>query len=218
MFTRCSGPSSGRGERPCPTGPLACESRRAATAELPGSLSCPTPGCRAGARTHSPGRSECLPKRRWLAIHVVLESTINSHRRLLGGRLFGACPEDRLPSSELAAACRRGAQGCGSGACMKHPVASESWTGRRAINSVVDAVCVSCARDRRPCSELANAQTRVGFPSVGSSRQSETRVCEHLPVHHPLIFLPGSLRASDVRQATVEYSRAGSRRPVALGG
>jgi beta-glucosidase len=71
-------------------------------------------------------------------IHVVLGPTINLHRSPLGGRLFEAYSEDPLLTGKLAAACVRGLQDSGVGACLKHLVANESETQRNTMNSVVD--------------------------------------------------------------------------------
>ncbi|WP_327000567.1 glycoside hydrolase family 3 C-terminal domain-containing protein [Dactylosporangium sp. NBC_01737] len=71
-------------------------------------------------------------------IHVVLGPTINLHRSPLGGRLFEAYSEDPLLTGRLAAACVRGMQDSGVGACLKHLVANESETDRNTMNSVVD--------------------------------------------------------------------------------
>jgi beta-glucosidase len=71
-------------------------------------------------------------------IHVVLGPTINLHRTPLGGRLFEAFSEDPLLTGKLAAAYVRGMQAAGVGACLKHLVANESETDRRAVTSVVD--------------------------------------------------------------------------------
>src|SRR6185436_17647119 len=71
-------------------------------------------------------------------IHVVLGPTINLHRSPLGDRLFETFSEDPLLTGRLAAACVRGMQDSGVGACLKHLVANESETDRNTMNSVVD--------------------------------------------------------------------------------
>lgn len=72
-------------------------------------------------------------------VHVVLGPTVNLHRSPLGGRLFEAYSEDPLLTGRTAAACVRGMQSLGVGACLKHFVGNESETDRRTVNSVIDA-------------------------------------------------------------------------------
>ena len=67
-------------------------------------------------------------------VDVILGPTVNLHRSSLGGRLFEAYAEDPLLSGRLAAACIRGVQRYGLGACVKHYVANESETQRRTVN------------------------------------------------------------------------------------
>jgi beta-glucosidase len=108
-------------------------------------------------------------------IHVVLGPTINLHRSLLGGRLFEAYSEDPLLTGKLAAACVRGMQAGGIGACLKHLVANESETQRNNVNIIVDEATLRevyllpfeiATQDAEPWSMMAAYNDVNGVPAT----------------------------------------------------
>jgi beta-glucosidase len=72
-------------------------------------------------------------------VHVVIGPNINMHRDPRGGRNFETFSEDPLLTGTLAGAIVRGVQEIGVGACVKHFVANESETSRKAYDVVESA-------------------------------------------------------------------------------
>jgi beta-glucosidase len=67
-------------------------------------------------------------------VHVVIGPNVNMHRDPRGGRNFETFSEDPLLTGTLAGAIVRGVQEISVGACVKHFVANESETSRKAYN------------------------------------------------------------------------------------
>jgi beta-glucosidase len=67
-------------------------------------------------------------------VHVVIGPNINMHRDPRGGRNFETFSEDPLLTGTLAGTIVRGVQEIGVGACVKHVVANESETSRKAYD------------------------------------------------------------------------------------